>query len=69
MSRIIGANGHPYPSLFAPPTGNAAMDEAWEMLDRFEPGMIPPETRFALHGMIAGRIMLYQEAAKRGGKS
>ena len=66
--RIIGANGHPYPSRYAPPTGNAAMDEAWKILDRIEPGIVPPETRFLLAGMIAGTIVRYQEAAKQGGQ-
>jgi hypothetical protein len=65
MSRVKADNGHVYPSRYEPLTGSAAMDEAWEMLDKIEPGVIPPDTRFLLAGMIAGTIMRYQEAAKR----
>jgi hypothetical protein len=47
---------HTYPSNYTPPTGSAAMDEAWQILDSVEPGVIPHDTRAYLVGLIAGTI-------------
>ena len=59
--RVTKENGHVYPSLYVPPTGNAEIDEAWRMLDMTAPGVIPADTRFFLAGMIARALMRYKE--------
>lgn len=40
-----------------PPGSYWATDEAWEILDTIEPGVISDEVRAFLVGMIAGRLM------------
>lgn len=46
---------HEYPPAYAPGT-NWANDAAWEMLDAVQPGVISPEVRAFLAGLIAERL-------------
>lgn len=47
---------HTYPSRY-PPGTNWATNEGWKILDRIKPGVIDPEVRAFLCGMIAGTLM------------
>lgn len=53
---IIGDNGHSYPDKYAPGSGSWSMDEAWEIVDRIKPGVIPIDIRSFLAGAIAGAL-------------
>lgn len=47
---------HTYPSDYRPGT-HWALDEAWGILDRIKPGVIPDDIRAFLAGAIAGVLM------------
>lgn len=49
---------HTYPSRHLPGS-HWATDEAWDILDRFNPGVIPEDYRAFLAGMIAGTLLKY----------
>lgn len=51
---------HTYPSKYAPGSG-WAIDAAWEILDRVQPGVIDDLVRAFLAGLIAGRLMKVAE--------
>jgi hypothetical protein len=53
---VIGDNGHHYPSVYTPDTGGWATNEAWDILDRIEPGIISVDVRGFLAGNIAGAL-------------
>jgi hypothetical protein len=55
---------HTYPRLF-PPGTHWATDEAWAILDAVRPGVIDPETRAYLSGLIAGTLMRLVEKPPR----
>lgn len=49
---------HAYPSNY--PKGSYwATDEAWEILDRIEPGIIPDDVRCYIAGAITGVLVKY----------
>jgi hypothetical protein len=56
---------HRYPSLY-PPGSHWSIDEAWAILDRLPPGMLPDEWRFLLAGIIAGTLQRVAADAARG---
>jgi hypothetical protein len=51
---------HTYPDNF-PKGAHWAVDEAWDILDKIKPGLIPDDVRIYLAGAIAGVIMRYTE--------
>lgn len=54
--RVVGENGHPYPSRYLPGS-HWAVDAGWEILDTIKPGVIPDDVRFFIAGAIAGALM------------
>jgi hypothetical protein len=55
---------HEYPSAYRP-GAHWATDEAWQILDKVKPGLIPGDVRAFLAGLIAGTLMRYDQL--RGG--
>jgi hypothetical protein len=54
---------HSYPSNY-PPGTHWAIDVAWDILDRFRPGVISFENRALLAGMITSALMRERRWAK-----
>jgi len=46
---------HTYPDRY-PKDAGGVVSEAWEILDRVTPGVIPPDVRAFLAGVIAGKL-------------
>lgn len=61
-SVVIGDNGHVYAATRLPESG-WQFREAWAILDEIKPGVIPPNARLFLAGLIAGRLEAVAKAA------
>lgn len=51
------AEEHTYPSRYPKDSAIPEVREAWKMLDMVTPGIIPPDVRAFLAGIIAGALM------------
>jgi hypothetical protein len=63
-SLVIGSNGHVYAATRLPENGTWNIREAWEILDTFQPGVIPEWARLLLSGLIAATLDRVEKEAR-----